>query len=227
MLKNCFSTSSFKPVLAASALFLLSGSFAQAAEGDLFQNLVPIEGAKAPLAEIDPNADFSVFKRIALLETQVSFRSGWEREQRRTGSRIGISHNDVEQIRDGVAELFEQVFTEVLEADGGYEVVDVVGDDVLLIRPAIIDLVVNAPAASGSSLSTRTYTNETGSATLYIELFDSVSRQIIGRAADRQAMRNAGDRFSWSTSSSNRGDAERLFRDWAQALRAFLDKHYD
>lgn len=211
--------------LILAAFLVVSISFVQAASDDLYQNLELVEGAKAAFVEIDPNADFSVYKRVALLDTQVAFRSGWEKEQKRPGSRIGISKSEVEKIKSGVSSLFGEVFSEVLAADDGYEIVTESGDDVLLLRAAIIDLDIAAPDTS-SSYASRTYSNRTGAATLYIELFDSVSGQIIGRAADRQAIRQGDDLFSWSNSASNRADATGLFRDWAQALRDFLDKHY-
>ena len=211
--------------LAASFFLLLTSTGALAASGELYENLEPVEGAKASLAEIDPNADFGVYKRVALLETQVAFRSGWENKQKRTGSRIGIDHGEVEKIKAGVSELFMQVLADVLQADDGYEIVDEEGEDVLILRSAIIDLDISAPEST-SSFSSRTYTSETGSATVYIELYDSVSGQILGRAADRQTIRNAGDQFTWSTSASKQSDAERLFRDWAKGLRNFLDSHY-
>lgn len=206
--------------------FLFSvNCFAEDDAAVLFENLKPLDGAKAALAEIDPNADFSVFKRVMLLDTYVAFRSGWARDQQRTGSRIRISEADMNRIKAEVGEQFTDVFSEVLAEDDGYEIVTEPGSDVLLIRPAIIDLDVNAPDIMSTGRS-RTFTTEAGSATLYIELYDSVSGQILGRAADRQTIRNAGNTLQWSTRASNTADARRLFRGWASALREFLEAHY-
>ncbi|NOR20740.1 MAG: DUF3313 family protein, partial [Xanthomonadales bacterium] len=65
-----------------------------------------------------------------------------------------------------------------------------------------------------------------GAATLYIELFDSVSGQIIGRATDRQMARSAGGSVTWNNRVMNRAEGRRIFNDWAQQLRSFLDQHY-
>lgn len=211
--------------LVPGAVLILTVSTAQAASGVLYENLRPVEDSEAALVEIDPRADFSVYRRVALLDTQVAFRSGWERDQKRPGSRIGISKSEVQKIKSDVAALFTEVFSEVLSADGGYEIVTESGDDVLLLRPSIIDLDISAPDIS-SSYASRTYANQTGAATLYIELFDSVSGQILGRAADRQIVRRPDTRFTWTSGASNRSDAEKLFSAWAQALRDFLDEHY-
>ena len=225
MLEKYFFVKSSRIEILVMALLILLSSTVQAAAGDLYENLDPVKGAKAALVEIDPNADFSVYKRLVLLDTQVAFRSGWERDQKRPGSRIGISKSEVNKIKDEVAALFEQVFSEVLSADGGYEIVTEADEDVLLIRTAIIDLDITAPA-SQTSYASRTYTNQTGAATLYIELFDSISGQILGRAADRQTIRGGDDQFTWTNKASNRNNATKLFREWALALRKFLDEHY-
>lgn len=211
---------------AALALVLISFShFVSAGEGDLFENLEPVPGAKAALAEIDPNADFSTFKRVRILDAFVAFRSGWERDQTRGGSRMRISQSEVERIKAGVAELFKEVLAETLEANDGFEVVDENGEDVLLIRPAIIDLDINAPDSMGAGRGA-TVTAETGAATLYMELYDSATNQIVGRAADRQVIRHAGDLMTWSNRATNTADARKLFGAWSQALRDFLDSHY-
>ena len=188
-----------------------------------FDNLVPVGDPKVAMAYIDPDADFSVFKRVAVLEPLVSFRANWQRDQNRSRTR-NISTRDMERIKEDVATQFERVFTERLE-DAGYEVVDVAGEDVLVLRPAIIDLDITAPDARSGGRS-RTYTSSTGAATLYIELFDSFSGDIIGRAADRQQVRRAGGSLSWSNSVTNTADARRLFGQWADQLISFLNQHY-
>lgn len=188
-----------------------------------FDNLVPVKDPKMAMAFIDPEADFSVFKRVAILEPTVSFRSNWQRDQNRSRAR-NISSRDMDRIRADVATLFERVFTERLET-AGYEVVDVAGDDVLVLRPAIIDLDVTAPDTRSGGRS-RTITTSTGAATLYIQLFDSLSGDIIGRAADRQVARNAGGRMTWSNSVTNTADARRMVGLWADRLVEFLESHY-
>ena len=190
-----------------------------------FNNLVPVEDAQVATAYIDPNADFSVFNRAMILDTFVSFRSGWERDQRRGTRGTRISSTDIERIKTRVSELFNSVFIEAMEADDGFEVVTEPDYDVLLIRAAIIDLDITAPDTSSAGRS-RTYTADSGAATLYIELYDSVSGQIIGRAIDRQAARNPGSFMRWTNRASNTADARRVFRSWANTLRGFLDSHY-
>ena len=175
------------------------------------------------VAFIDPDADFTVFKRVAILEPFVAFRSNWQRDQNRSRSR-NVRARDMERIKEDVATQFERVFAERLEA-AGYDVVEVADDDVLVLRPAIIDLDITAPDTRAAGRS-RTFTASPGAATLYIQLFDSVSGDIIGRAADRQAVRRAGGTFNWSNSVTNTADARRMMAGWADNLVGFLDAHY-
>ncbi len=189
-----------------------------------FDGLVPVEGAAVGMAYIDPDADFSVYSRVAILDLHVAFRSNWQRNQNRQRGRR-VSNSDMERIKADVANLFRDVFIETLEADDGFEVVTGAAEDVLLLRPAIIDLDITAPDRNTAGRS-RTYTASTGSATLYIELFDSMTSAIIGRAADNQRARRAGGTLSWSNRVTNQADARRMFRGWAQQLREFLHQHY-
>ncbi len=204
---------------------LLASSAVFADEVDLFENLEPIEDARVAMAYIDPEADFSVFSKVMILDTFVAFRSGWQRDQRRGTRGVRVTTSDMDRIKSRVSELFNSVLIETLEADDGFEIVDEPGDDVLLIRAAIIDLDITAPDTMTAGRS-RTYTADSGAATLYIELFDSISGQIIGRAADRQVARSTTNRLTWSNRATNTADASRVFSSWAGKLREFLDSHY-
>ena len=160
-----------------------------------------------------------------LLDTFVSFQSGWERSQSRGTRSTRVSARDIETIKTRVSELFNSVMIETLERDDGFEIVDEADYDVLLIRAAIIDLDVTVPDA-GTSARSRTFTADSGAATLYIELYDSVSGQIIGRAIDRQSARSPGSVMRWTNRATNTADARRVFRGWANQLRDFLESHY-
>ena len=188
-----------------------------------FDGLVVVEGSRVHMAYIDPDADFSVFHRVAILDPHVAFRSNWQRDVNRSRSR-NVRTSDIERIKEDVAGLFKDVFTEQLEA-AGFEVVNYAGEDVLVLRPAIVDLDITAPDVRSAGRS-RTYTANTGAATLYIELFDSLSGAIIGRAADRRSGGRSGGFATVSNRVTNRADARREFRVWADKLIEFLNEHY-
>ncbi len=199
-------------------------AFAQQFANFSFDGLQRIHDAPVEIAYIDPEADFSVFTRVMILEPHVAFRSNWQRDQNRRRSR-NINARDVDRIKADVASFFMQVFSQNLQFNDGYEIVDEADYNVLLLRPAIINLDISSPdvAASGRS---RTATASAGAATLTIELFDSVSGKIIGRASDRQTGRAAGGTVSWNNRVMNRAEGRRIFSHWAEQLRTFLDQHY-
>ena len=188
-----------------------------------WDGLVAIEESRVHAAFVNPEADFSVFERVAILDPHVAFRSNWQRDQNRSRSR-NVRASDIERIKTDVAALFKEVFTEQLEA-AGYEVVNYADEDVLVLRPAIIDLDVTAPDTRNTGRA-RTYTASTGAATLMLELFDSVSGDLIGRAADRRAAGNSAGFATAANRVTNRANARREFRVWADKLVEFLDSHY-
>jgi len=213
------------PSWLALASLLIAPLSLNAQENDedaTWDGLVRVEDSDVATAYLDPDADFSVFQRVGILDPYVAFRSNWQRNQNRSRSR-NVNANDVARIKEDVASIFMTEFTERLEA-AGYEVVNYVGEDVLILRPALIDLDITAPDVRRGGRS-RTYAASTGAATLFIELFDSMSGDLIGRAVDRRA---AGRRsFAIQANRvTNRADARREFRAWADTLIEFLDAHY-
>lgn len=62
---------------------------------------------------------------------------------------------------------------------------------------------------------------------MYLELYDSVSGEILARIVDRRRMGDYGGTMRWSSSVSNRADASRLFKRWADMLRKGLDEVHE
>lgn len=189
-----------------------------------FDGLVKVDSAKAPMAYIDPDADFSVYRRIAIVEPYVAFRANWRRDQNLDYGKV-VRDSDMERIKRDVASLFREVFIETLEADNGFEVVSAGGEDVLLVRPAIIELDITAPDLRSATRSANIITSA-GSAVLYIELYDSLSGAILGRAADGQVSQRMGGSLNWSNRVTNAREARKMFGGWAQRLRDFLELHF-
>ncbi len=214
-------------VVALFGTFFTLPTLAQDTESDAFDGLVAVEGAKADILAIDPEADFSVYQRIIILDPYVAFIKNWRRDVNRDtrSASSRVSNSDMEKIKVDVAAMFKEVFTEKLQADDGFVITDETGDDVLIIRPAIIDLDITAPDTMSPGRS-RTYVATAGAATIYVELFDSVSGAIIGRAADRRTARQNRGRVSWSTGVTNAREARRMMGIWADQLKSFLEDHY-
>ncbi len=168
----------------------------------------------------DPGADLSIYNRIWLQDATVAFKKNWQRDQNRSLA-YRVKTSDMERITGSVKKLFAQVFTEELEK-GGYTIADGQAYDVLIIRPAIIDLNVSAPDVRSSGFS-QTYTHSAGSMTLYMELYDSETNALLAKVMDPRADYGSGF-MQWQTGPANLAAGKRMMRPWAQALRAGLDE---
>lgn len=164
------------------------------------------------------------YNKVLIMDPQVAFRKNWQRDYNRTatpGVSRRVTPDDMEKIKQGLADEFVSVFKEVL-GEAGYDVVAEPAEDVLVLRPAIVDLDVTAPDL-GSSMRDRTYTTSAGRMTLYMDLFDSVTGAKIGTVIDGQKARDTG-MMTWSSGVKNRQEARRILRKWSGLLSNALDE---
>jgi len=169
----------------------------------------------------DPGVDWAVYSKIMLDDATVAFRKNWQRDQNRNrASRVSTS--DMERIKSELAGLFNQVFVEELGENGGYEIVEQAGPDVLRITPHIVDLDVYAPATS-NSFNSKSYTDSSGRMTLKLEMYDSETGDLIAAASDRRESPYRGY-AQWTTAVSNKADARRMLQKWAKGLRERLNE---
>ena len=124
------------------------------------------------------------------------------------------------KMKTELSSLFRNVFSKTLE-QGGYELVTERAEDVLLIKPAIINLDIIAPDTMPADNS-RSYTESAGEMTLYLELYDSLSDDLIAKAMDRKIDRQTGY-FRWQNNVTNRAAANRILQVWANVLKEGLD----
>jgi hypothetical protein len=171
---------------------------------------------------LKPGATFTRYKQVAILDCYIEFSKDWvksyNRDQRDLSRRIKDS--DLERAKPGLQKDFKEIFTQELEKGGRYQVVDSAGPDVLVLRPGLINIQVNAPDLMSASRVT-TYVESAGAMTLYLELVDSASDTLLARVIDARV---DPDRYRQRSSGvSNRAAAERMMQDWASELRKRLD----
>ena len=177
---------------------------------------------KQRLVYVRPGATFTQYKRVAILDCYVEFSKDWvkdwNRDQRDPSRRIRDS--DLERAKTALQSDFKKIFAEELGEGGRYQVTDSGGADVLVLRPALINIRVSAPDLMSAGRTT-TYVESAGSMSIYLELWDSVSNMMLARVVDAKADPNMyGQR---SSSVTNRSAAERMMRSWADELRSRLD----
>jgi hypothetical protein len=182
------------------------------------EGLKLVPKTKASAVYLREGAEFSSYTKVAILDCYVAFRKDWKRDQNDGLNRFKVDDSDVTRIKTELAEEFKKVFAAQL-SEKGQTVVTTGGTGVLVLRPAIINLDVTAPDTMDPG--SHTFSASAGSATLYLELFDGVSGELLARVVDAE---EAGD-YGVATvrnSVTNRADAQRMLRKWADALGAYL-----
>jgi len=166
-----------------------------------------------------PDATLELYTKVALIDCAVAFAKNWDRDYNRNVSLSRrIRPDDMEKIKAHLAEEFETVFTEEL-TKAGHEIVGHTGDDVLVIRPAIINLEITAPDVGDAGM-TRVYVRSAGRMTLYMELYDSVTGAKIAQVMDAEA---ADRGFAMQANRvMNKSEADRVLRGWARELAEHL-----
>lgn len=172
------------------------------------------------LAYARPGASLAAYNRVELEPIDVAFRKDWN--PTRPGSRIKVSSEERENIRTAVAKIVYEEFVKELQNKGSYKVVDAAGPDVLRVKIKIVNLYVSAPPTATAGIS-RQYTVSAGEMTLFAELYDSETGEVIARVIDRTEGRRAGG-LTFTNSLTNIDEAGPTASEWARILHNGLDK---
>jgi hypothetical protein len=177
---------------------------------------------KSRLVYAKPGANLSAYERVAILDCYVEFEKDWQEDYNK--SRVGldsrVTDHDVERMKTGLAAEFKKVFTTELQDKGGYQVVNVAAPDVLVLRPALVNVEVNAPDLMTADFR-RTVVRSAGQMTLYLELWDPTTSTLLARIVDAQADDSGFAREA--NRVTNVTAADQILRDWASELRKHLD----
>jgi hypothetical protein len=191
-------------------------SFAAAAADKLpesWDGLVQVKPKRMDAAYVMPGADFRPYAKVIIDPAEVAFRKDWLRSVNK--STVGVSRDvtqaDADKILAEARSNFDDVFAEAF-TKAGYSVVTVPGPDVLRVSPGVINLYINAPDTMSAGRS-RTYTVESGEATLVLEVRDSVTGALLGRVLDRRETQSTGS-MQWTNSVTNLADFRRLVQQW-------------
>jgi hypothetical protein len=187
-----------------------------------FDGMVLIKHSKSGAVYRKQGVDLSQYNQFILLPSAVGFKKDWKKDYNRDHRGARVKDSDVDRIKRDLAKLFDEVFTEELSDMENFSRVTEVGENVLLLRPAMINLNVNAPDLKSVGRD-RTYVDRAGEGTLYLEAYDSVSSEILARVIDARGTRDSNF-YSWSNKATNQADAKALLRRWAKALHKKLDE---
>ena len=168
---------------------------------------------------LKPGASLAPYDELVILDCFVAFKKNWQRDQRELDHRVTAKQMDA--IKTQLAKEFNKIFVKELQDKGGYKVVTAGARNVMILRPAIINLDVVAPD-SVSDVDEQTFSASAGQMTLYMELYDSVTNDIIARIIDPESAQGSG-MIQWRNEVTNTAEADRILRRWADTLRRQLD----
>lgn len=204
-----------------AAAVLLAGCESTSTSAPLVSEdgLVRIKSKRAEVVYVQPGASLDGYDKIMLTEPRISFRQDWKSDWNMDNP---MNRVDDRYMAEAVAtgqrlllEEFERTLTKK-----GFTIVDQPGSDVLMVKPAIIDLDIFAPDPNNTAgMWSKTYSNGSGRATLFLELFDSSSQQILVRVMDTKD--NENDGYTWRVQrnrTTNMADARGAFASWGTDL---------
>ena len=205
--------------LVAGLLLVASApSLAQSqAPEDNWEGLLRVRSEKIEFVYLAPEADFRPYTRVMLDPSEMAMEKDWSLEPNGHDSafRREADERQVVSALERARKRFDRYFADAF-SEAGFTIVRSPGADVVRMRVGVFDIDVQAPdGAAVSTTGRKTLSENAGRATLVVELRDSVSNALLGRAIDR---RIAGDTGPWMRGvGSNKVDFNRLFRRWAAA----------
>ena len=209
---------------------LIIGSIACATDGgDLRKGDVTTDGLTVVKStrhtekQIKDGVDWSEYSQYQITPVEVSFRKNWKRDynmSQRTLSKQ-VTDEDMTRIRESMGEIVYEEFDNALREKGGLTRVDRVDSNTLIFKPKIIDLDVYAPDIDSPYIS-KSYVRQAGRATLFLEVHDAVSGEILSRWVDTREDPDRGY-FDWANRITNTVRARLVVRAWAKRLVEGLD----
>jgi len=183
-----------------------------------------VRSEKHSAVYMKPEAQLDIYSEFAIVPCQVAFRKNWQRDYNSSHRSSGqqIKERDIDRIKRELGEECTTFFTDALSEEPSYNLVAEwqEGQDVLLIRPNIVNLNITSPDVSSPSI-TRSYSASAGSMTLYLELIDAETSEVLVRAYDSKA--DPDSFVNYANKITNRQAADRMLKNWATRLREAMD----
>ena len=185
-----------------SALFVVTMLAACATTTNESFRVVP--DRSVDIAYINVVADFSRYRRLQADEMGIFFPT-----------EAAPSEQDLARVRDAFRTAF-------LDELAGYEITDKPGADVLLVRASLVDLRNARPDAIPHMARDVREIAQAGKLTFMIELLDSRTQRVLGRAADTSRS-PVIDLPEDGTAKSD--EVVAAAEHWARLFRGFLDRN--
>ena len=175
-------------------------------------------------AWVKPDLDLSPYDKLMVVAGGMSFKPV-DNEGKRwwpglsDDTEFPISDENKQRLQEEVTHAFAEELSKLER----YEVVTEPGAGVLLVIGELIDVVSEVPPVDECVGRCDVYLTEVGEATLVLELRDSVTNEVLARAADRRAAESEG----WPINANSVTvwpEVRQLAGTWARLLRKRLEE---
>lgn len=210
----------------AGVVLFLSACAINAPPQESFDGLVLVPDTRFAEVYRRPGVDLSTYETFGLQACEVAFKKNWLREQNMSSINLNnrMTQRDVDRIKDALGTQCNETFRSALEKAPSYTLVDQFseGEQVLVLRPKIINLDINAPDIPTAGRQSN-YTDDAGQMTLLLEALDATTGETLVRVIDRRRDIDS-NRLQWTNSVTNRAAAQRILNNWARQFREGLDE---
>lgn len=168
----------------------------------------------------DPDIDFSRYTKFAPGGAFFEYRAvkkTTSSQRRGTASEFYIDDNAREKLKA----ITSEIFNEELAKSTRFTVTDVRGQDTIIIRGGLLDIVSFVPPEMAGR--NEVYLSQVGEITLVLEIVDSMSDEVIFRGLERRALEQAGGMGIRANTVTTTAEVRRVIRRWATKLREGLD----
>ncbi len=210
-------------MIATAGLMCASAAMGANPPAVLPNGLHLVKHTKFALVYVKPGASLKPYTKFAILKCYVSFKPNW-REDMESDYDVPISDDQIKQTETELAAEFKKIFVAQLE-QGGFQLVDDAAPDVLVLRPAVINLSVASPSNMEDPEVT-TFSTSAGQMTLFLELYDSMTSELLARVVDPQSSQDYGA-FTWQTGVGKTAAADAIITKWSDTLRHYMEAAHD
>ena len=196
-------------------------------EANLTQDgLRPLVRSGFARAWVRPGTSFAEYDRFRARYEEISYRRPPGSDRGMLGGIGGDNFALPAGVKRSLEESLRTIFQTEITRGAEWRTVDANGAGVLLVRVALGDLFVHAPIGTlgGDDLM---WIDSLGEVTLLVELYDSETKELIGRLLERRAWTTGVNRPIRATVGAATYEAHRIFRAWAKRLRSLLDAMKD
>ncbi|QOL25933.1 DUF3313 family protein [Thalassotalea sp. LPB0316] len=210
-------------LVAVSTSMLLMSNTADAGK-KTEDGLTEVKSGNFSLAYIREGYDFSQFTKVKFVEPHVKMKKNWRRDYNRSQKSLAsrASEADVTGIEENVKEIYQNVL-ETEFAKMGMPVVQESGADVLVLLPALINLDIYQPDLNNAS-GAKNQIKQSGSATVYFELYNSVTGEVLAKMAETKLLGEHRKSFQNANAVIINGDIKMQLEAWINELHEHVIK---